>query len=1132
MRLVVNDGTRDSAPDFVIVSTDNVAPVADAGPDQTVPVGANVRLNASESSDVDGDLLTYAWILRAPDGSTASLSDSTALAPTFVVDEPGTYVAELVVNDGIAQSSPERVSISSAQSAPVARAGADRTVAPGSVVLLDAGLSFDPDGDSLTYEWRLTSRPHGSAAALTGVMSAGASLVVDRRGAYVVQLVVDDGAMSSVPDTMIVSTVNSAPVARAGSDQLGVDVGTAVTLDGSLSDDSDGQPLSYAWSLVARPEGSTASVVLADAASSMITPDVRGDYVVQLIASDGVVDSEPDTVLIRVGGSGAANGAGASATSDVGAADVPIASLLGSWSGTTGQPFPTPPYFKMWVDTPGVIGIDTWVASSGAVPGGACFNAHLIIVNMVPPSPIAGDSFTATFSGSSSSGTIAGTFANGSAASGTIDLSYHGPLLGCNPVHTTWSASHTDPGPVPTVSVVATDSDASEVGPDDGTFTISRSGSTGEDVFVGYSLSGTASSSDYTGISGFSVKIPAGQASVTLTVHPTSDAFVEGSETVVLTLADRVPYLLGTPTSATVTIADVSGPPPSVTVSATDSAASELASDPGTFTFTRSGSTASALTVNFSTTGTAVAGTDYADVGWTSAVIPAGQASVTKTVTPVADALGEAAETVVVTLTAGAYTIGAPSTATVTIADAPAVSVSATDPDASETGPDPGTFTFTRTGSTASALTVNFSTTGTAAAGSDYTNVGWTIVIIPAGQASATKTVTPVADALVEGAETVIVTLSAGSYTIGAPNTATVTIADAPAPSTVTVVATDSAAAELGPDTGTFTFSRSGSTAAPLTVNFATSGSAASGTDYANTGWTTVTIATGQASVTKTVTPVADALVEGSETVTVMLAAGAYTIGAPGTATVTIADAPAGQPNLQVSKLAGKAAAGAGLPYDATDTIANNGVAAASASATRFFLSANNVWDGGDTILEPTAGRPVPPLVSGGTNAGKTTLTIPIGTALGKWFLIAVADASASVAESNESDNTRSKTIYVGPDLQVSTLTAPSTAAAGAAISVTETTTNKGGAPVTATTTTRVYLSRDKKLQVTDVALGAGRSVGPLAVNAKSVATSNLTIPAGTAPGTYYLLANSDDGNVQAEGRETNNIRVLAIVVN
>jgi len=115
---------------------------------------------------------------------------------------------------------------------------------------------------------------------------------------------------------------------------------------------------------------------------------------------------------------------------------------------------------------------------------------------------------------------------------------------------------------------------------------------------------------------------------------------------------------------------------PTVTVSATDSSASETAGNPGRFTISRTGSTASSLTVQYAVGGSASGG-DYASLG-TSVTIPAGSSSVTKTVSPVDDSADELNESVVLTLTdTAAYNVGSPSSATVTNADNDGTAVTA-----------------------------------------------------------------------------------------------------------------------------------------------------------------------------------------------------------------------------------------------------------------------------------------------------------------------------------------------------------------------------------------------------------------------------------------------------------------------
>ncbi len=225
---------------------------------------------------------------------------------------------------------------------------------------------------------------------------------------------------------------------------------------------------------------------------------------------------------------------------------------------------------------------------------------------------------------------------------------------------------------------------------------------------------------------------------------------------------------------------------PVVTITATDPDAGEPNNN-GEWTISRTGSTATALTVNFTISGTATRGGDYTlpgSNGTNAYTIPAGQSSLACSVAVVNDPNSEVTQTATCTIAGGAaYTVGTPSNASITITDddgaggLPTMTITATNPNAAEPG-TAGTFTVIRTGATGSALTVNYSVSGTAASGSDFTALG-TSVSIAAGQASATLTVTPIDDTVAESTETVIVGLTANvAYSLGSPASATVNIAD------------------------------------------------------------------------------------------------------------------------------------------------------------------------------------------------------------------------------------------------------------------------------------------------------------------------------------------------------------------
>lgn len=306
-RLVVNDGQLESAPDSVTILTEsgNVAPVADAGPDQTVAQGDLVELDASGSSDVNGDNLTYLWsLVSTPAGSSAMLSDPTAVMPNFTADLDGDYVVQLQVNDGQLDSTADTLTVksSSGNMAPVADAGSDQTVMMGDSVSLDAGNSSDADGDTLSYQWSLISRPAGSMAILSDPNAEMPDFVADVDGEYVAQLVVNDGTQNSAPTTVTITTEpgNTAPMADAGADQV-VMVGDDVALNAAGSSDVNGDALSYFWSLISAPDGSTATLSTLDAVTTGFTADVEGEYVVQLIVNDGMLDGTPDTVAVTAG---------------------------------------------------------------------------------------------------------------------------------------------------------------------------------------------------------------------------------------------------------------------------------------------------------------------------------------------------------------------------------------------------------------------------------------------------------------------------------------------------------------------------------------------------------------------------------------------------------------------------------------------------------------------------------------------------------------------------------------------------------------------------------------------------------------------------------------------------------------
>ncbi len=254
--LTVSDGNLNDRDDVIVTATTvNLPPIADAGANQIAVTGDRVQLSGAASSDPDGDTLTYLWTLTVPDGATAALDDANISTPSFIAGSAGSYVAVLVVSDGVAESSDSvTITVDVANSAPVANAGLEQSVDVGTLVQLDGSASRDPDDDPLNYAWVLTV-PDGSSAVLSSSTNATSSFNADLAGVYTASLVVDDGELSSAPDSVAITAVavNTPPSLAAIPDAVvTVDTSFNVTLVGS---DEQSDVLTY--SLDSAPAGMT-----------------------------------------------------------------------------------------------------------------------------------------------------------------------------------------------------------------------------------------------------------------------------------------------------------------------------------------------------------------------------------------------------------------------------------------------------------------------------------------------------------------------------------------------------------------------------------------------------------------------------------------------------------------------------------------------------------------------------------------------------------------------------------------------------------------------------------------------------------------------------------------------------------
>ncbi len=457
-----------------------------------------------------------------------------------------------------------------------------------------------------------------------------------------------------------------------------------------------------------------------------------------------------------------------------------------------------------------------------------------------------------------------------------------------------------DESALPVVKITAVDDTGNEAGGDTLTLRVERNVVTASALNVIVSHGGTATNvTDYSAPA--SASIPANAASTTFVITPVNDTAIETTETIITTISTNAAYNRdGTAQSVTSTLND--DDMPVVTLAATDATASETGADKGVFTLTRTGATTAALTVDYSVGGRAVLGTDYRRLDG-RAVMPAGSSTVTVEIVPFDDAMDEGTQDVILQLrTTQNYFIGGTGLATVTITDNELTQVyvelntgNGVEPaSASANGP---VFQITRP-ATGTAITVNYTISGTATSGTDYTALPGTISFAT-GDGNKTITVSMLADAQFEDAETVTLTLQNGAgYTLmpGQASSMTAFIYDADQ-EVVDVNVADNTSSLTVPFTETstatgedFFISRRVSTASDLVVSYTISGTATSGDDFTALSGT-ATILANTTSVYVNVIPVNDTIPEGMESIilTITPVSGSYGV-RQGTATLLLGD--------------------------------------------------------------------------------------------------------------------------------------------------------------------------------------------------------------------------------------------------
>ncbi len=445
----------------------------------------------------------------------------------------------------------------------------------------------------------------------------------------------------------------------------------------------------------------------------------------------------------------------------------------------------------------------------------------------------------------------------------------------------------------PVVSIAADQTNVDEG--DTAGFTVSIDQEADEAVVVNFTYSGVAADgSDFTGVA--SVTIPAGSTTADLDITTINDGIYEGAESFTVSI-DSVSGADATVDaandSAAVTINDAQSAPV-VSIAADQTNVDE--GDTAGFTVSIDQEADEAVVVNFTYSGVAADGSDFTGVA--SVTIPAGSTTADLDITTINDGIYEGAESFTVSIDsvsgADATVDAANDSAAVTINDAqsaPVVSIAADQTNVDEG--DTAGFTVSIDQEADEAVVVNFTYSGVAADGSDFTGVA--SVTIPAGSTTADLDITTINDGIYEGAESFTVSIdsvSGADATVDAANdSAAVTINDAQSAPVVSIAA-DQTNVDEG-DTAGFTVSIDQEADEAVVVNFTYSGVAADGSDF--TGVASVTIPAGSTTADLDITTINDGIYEGAESFTVSIdsvsGADATVDAANDSAAVTINDA-------------------------------------------------------------------------------------------------------------------------------------------------------------------------------------------------------------------------------------------------
>ncbi|CAM4304236.1 PKD domain-containing protein [Pseudoalteromonas byunsanensis] len=271
----------------------------------TSAIGETIILDGINSQTYDGVTAKWQW-LQKPDNSQAQIFNANTLRAQFIVDSAGDYRAQLTLTDLQKKTSSAEVLVSIDEPSTNQLPQASFNLSHPSILInntleLDGTASTDADGDTLTYLWQISSAPQGAEFSLQNSTLSKASFTAQTAGVYTIALTVNDGQSEhSVSRELQVVENNHTPTLL----RLEQTASEAFLHDSvyftAYAEDLDSDRLYYQWRIVSRPSNSQASIQNEYNKQVYMTFDVIGEYVLEVVVSDGLSQSDAKRAHVNV----------------------------------------------------------------------------------------------------------------------------------------------------------------------------------------------------------------------------------------------------------------------------------------------------------------------------------------------------------------------------------------------------------------------------------------------------------------------------------------------------------------------------------------------------------------------------------------------------------------------------------------------------------------------------------------------------------------------------------------------------------------------------------------------------------------------------------------------------------------